>query len=52
MAMDEPKVTLTVRLPAPLKRDLDAATEELGQTLTVFVERALREAIAKHQQSK
>jgi hypothetical protein len=49
MTTDEPKPTpkerTTVYLPAQLRRDVEAAAEGLGQSLSTFVTRTLSAAV-------
>jgi hypothetical protein len=41
----EPKIPLNVHIPASLKRDIEAAAEVAGQTLTVWISRTLIAAL-------
>jgi predicted HicB family RNase H-like nuclease len=41
----EPKIPLNVHIPVSLKRDVEAAADIAGQTLTVWVSRTLNAAL-------
>ena len=41
----EPKMPLNVQIPASLKRDVAAAADALGQSLTTWITRTLNAAL-------
>jgi hypothetical protein len=51
MKTDEPKIPLNVHIPVSLKRDVEAAADIAGQTLTVWVSRSLA-AVLKSEEAR
>jgi predicted HicB family RNase H-like nuclease len=49
---DEPKILLNVHIPESLKKEIAAAADLAGQTLTVWVSRTLNAALRRGEAGK
>lgn len=52
MKTDEPKTSLNVHIPVTLKREIAAAANSLGQTMTVWISRTLSAALRSAEAGK